>query len=84
MAENIEMDDLEEERQEERDDRMDDGEEETSFYHEQDNTLEDFSDNVSQYEGNLPDLPSISHERPELEKNNALQTFIKREIKQKL
>ncbi len=59
------MNDLEEERQEEREDGMDDGEEETSFYHKQDSSLEDFSDNTSQYKGNLPnvsDLPSTSYE----------------------
>ncbi len=75
MAENIEMDDLEEERQEEREDGMDDGEEETSFYHEQDSSLEDFSDNTSQYKGNLP---STSQERPESNKDNTLKSFVRR------
>ncbi len=67
MAENIEMNDLEEGRQEGREDGVDDVEEETSFYHEQDSSLEDFSDNTSKYKGNLPnvsELPSTSQERP--------------------
>ncbi len=72
MAENIEMDDLKEERQEEREDGMDDEEEETSFYHEQDSSLEDFSDNTLEYKGNLP---STSYES---NKNKNLKSFVRR------
>ncbi len=80
MAENIKMDDLEEERQE-RQDGEDDEEEETSFCHEQDSSPEDFSDNTSQYKGNLPDvsdLPSTSQERSESNKDNTLKSFVRR------
>jgi hypothetical protein len=74
------MDDLEEERQE-RQDGEDGGEEETSFYHEQDSSPEVFGDNTSQYKGNLPDvsdLPSTSQERSESNKDNTLKSFVRR------
>ncbi len=55
------------------------GKEETSFYHDQGNSTEDFSNNTSQYKGNLPDisdLPSTSQERPESNKDKVLKSFV--------
>ena len=64
--EDFDMHDMTEERQEEE-------EEETNFdWNGYDNSLGDFSDNASQYDGNLP---STSYDRPELDKNIALERF---------
>ncbi len=69
-TEDLEMHDMTKEREEE---------EETSFdWDSFMNNVENFSDNASQYEGNLPDLPIPPHSRPELNKNIGLETFIQK------
>ena len=78
-TEDLEMHDMTKERQEE--EREEGEKEETNLdWDSFDNNLEDFSDNTSQYGGNLPDLPSTSYERPELDKNIALEMFIRKNL----
>ena len=73
-AEDLEMHDMTEERQEE--ERQEEEEEETKFdWDGYNNNLEDFSDNASQYEGNLP---STSYERSESNKDKTLKSFVRR------
>jgi hypothetical protein len=74
-TEDLEMHDMTKERQEEEREE----EEETSFdWDSFVNNLENFSDNASQYEGNLPNLPIPPHRRPEFNKNIAFETFIRK------
>ncbi len=74
-TEDWEMHDMTKERQEEEREE----EEETSFdWDSFVNNLENFSDNASQYEGNLPNLPIPPHSCPELNKNIVVHTFIQK------